>query len=1492
MKEDFSMNKESRIVGDFSIRLSVWADRVFRVLLAMVLCFQQVAWAMDDPSRDSNSEPRLSTRGSVLGLEGSLEESLLPLGENSEGDEVDVSVSVPVPKPRGSFTRGPSRSPIELPTISKEGPSQTDNPSTSRDRLSFTIQQDGLLDEEAALRRLLQIENSSWRGSLRWTNADNLLQRFGYFLALRSDEVTQTDNQKRRFSAPVWLSGGSFPVKSERTRKYILFVDGLRQGTEFVISRTLQTGIAALTLYQFYNYLDQKPPLLCQGPASSKSIGSMIDFLTNADEKVLLGVFHDVLGYQSGVLPYLRYLLATPFVWGITKGLWNTRKSSLKSEEISGILQEIGDLKPSFGRDTLRWLLPLHPLDRRLNFLMKNFLWNPDVSAEDLQKIWKCLETLSTDHHGYTPINALARVMSIAYGLNIRDVKAFSKKTHRVRRGEDVEENQYDFLDTMDDRIKIKDQAFFFLQEMANFNRTKQKETFSKKFQAGMTALYAKYLLWSLGSPRTLTETLGPTVFKAGKLYIQAKLAQVIIEAFLQAEECPKQPGVSIAGVEPWASDLTQECFEATAKIFNVIPGQPTDTLIGNLDQYYFPNCKIDLDLSGRGLSGQTIANITRALLEHNVTFTSLDLSGNAVNTPEDFEAFFSVLGEVTYLDLSNNGIGSANSDGTVALGERLSILTQLNFLNLSRNNIGDTDSLGMIALGGGLSHLTQLTDLDLSHNSIESKDSKGMVAFGEALSHLTQLTSLTLSYNQIGYKGSDGTVALGQGLSYLTQLMRLDLSTNQIGYMGSDGTVALGQGASYLTQLTDLDLSNNFIGFIDSKGMVALGAGLSHLMPLRSFNLSYNFIGHTDSNGTIALGQGLSNLTQLTSLDFSYNDISSGIEILAMSLRNLHQLKTFQFLPNLITNTDIVGINEALNLTLAPPLPSIITSSADADTYCQSLPSSVQNCDLSRRMPNPSASTIKTLMQCLKSKSLVFLSLSGNQIGNTDSEGTVALGEGLSYLTQLTSLDLSYNFIGYTDSEGTVALGEGLSYLTHLTSLNLSRNLIGYTDSKGTVALGQGLSHLTQLTSLDLSDNSIGSNNSEGTIALGEGLSYLTQLTSLNLWANYIGNTDSEGTIALGEGLSHLTQLTSLNLLDNYIGYTDSEGTAALGKGLSHLIQLTSLDLSQNLIGATNSNGTVSLGEGLSHLTQLTSLDLSYNYIGYIDSEGTLALTKGIRGTYNLRTLNLGVNYIGSTGTEGPEALISVLLNKTLLPNLRIESLNIQDMVNVSWTNFANTLQQTRSQAMMDACQISKCFGGSIHVSPNLNQESPVSSFLSQTPYLAGNATYLELPSTLTDPAESRALVVYEEAAAASIESDTLSALGVSALSGAAFAALPEALGDALHLSGMVSERNAYHVKMATNAALVFATGSWLPVGVSWLTSAGLKYMGCSESKARVGGNAVGFLVNTGRALTPTGIAAVAVNYTAGRLGLWAEKSMMKRFFSGSKTKELSPSI
>jgi hypothetical protein len=120
---------------------------------------------------------------------------------------------------------------------------------------------------------------------------------------------------------------------------------------------------------------------------------------------------------------------------------------------------------------------------------------------------------------------------------------------------------------------------------------------------------------------------------------------------------------------------------------------------------------------------------------------------------------------------------------------------------------------------------------------------------------------------------------------------------------------------------------------------------------------------------------------------------------------------------------------------------------------------------------------------------------------------------------------------------------------------------------------------------------------------------------------------------------------------------------------------------------------------------------------------------------------------------------------------------------------------------------------------------------------------------------------------------------LGSSALMGAAFAAIPEIVGDSLYLSGWFSERNANYVKQATNIGLILWTGSWMSVLVSISTAAVLQQLGYSESTARMVGSTAAFLMNIINQLTLLNVAAVAANYAGARVGLWAEKLVVNQF-------------
>lgn len=121
--------------------------------------------------------------------------------------------------------------------------------------------------------------------------------------------------------------------------------------------------------------------------------------------------------------------------------------------------------------------------------------------------------------------------------------------------------------------------------------------------------------------------------------------------------------------------------------------------------------------------------------------------------------------------------------------------------------------------------------------------------------------------------------------------------------------------------------------------------------------------------------------------------------------------------------------------------------------------------------------------------------------------------------------------------------------------------------------------------------------------------------------------------------------------------------------------------------------------------------------------------------------------------------------------------------------------------------------------------------------------------------------------------------ALGSAALQGALYAALPEAVGDALYLSGRLSQSDAEYVKWVINLALLFTTGSYLSAGAACFTRMLLGYAGCSKSQTTVAGNSVAFLVNIGKNMTFAGVAATSINYLAGKAGFWAEKQIAQRF-------------
>ena len=1198
------------------------------------------------------------------------------------------------------------------------------------------------MDDQKALNRVLVVE-AGIRGKLRWRTWNHTLQRMMYAMGgITKRDIGTASSGKLPF---MWLSGTSYPLVSHRAHIKVNGIRGFLKGVDEGIFTLIDYGLTGLAGYQIYEYIKALPPACGPHRRGRKDIWGIWSFYRNdaSTENVLHGIFKDVFGSNVGI----RFaILLSPFLYGIGKGIyggWSTKRYN--KETLEETLRGLEEEHYGFMRHVLRWMVPFHPTGRRMERVMDQYLRNGDLDTETRVRIVEQMRGM-TDGYGYTSIEAIHGLSHIISGIHLGDIRKGKKRgrhtstSHHhelLEGGEDVNQRMWHL-------VKEKAAVAHHLEDLS---RWRGRKTHLLIFP------YSRYMRWTLGLTENPVENTGWWLFKLGKLYLQGKFLYEMAQAFYKAYSCPMQPGVSLAGVQPWARDLTKACFMAAVESFNLIPGQPVETLVGNLDRYHFPTCEIELDLSNRGLDGFGIANITNALTDYNLIITSFNASHNNIGTGStaDTIALAHAIGRLKglrVLDLSHNariekfedivgGIGFKGVEGTVEIGRGLMGLSSLTTLDLSQNYIGWSGVNGTESLGRGLMGLSRLTALDLSQNYIGNDGMEGTVALGRGLEGLSSLTTLDLSQNQIGNFGKEGTESLGRGLMGLSSLTTLDLSQNYIGWSGVNGTESLGRGLMGLRSLTTLDLSNNGIGSKGMEGTLALGRGLMGLSRLAMLDLSGNMIGYTDVNGTEALGRGLMGLSHLTALDLSGNMIGyngvNGLKSLVRVLYALPQLRIFKIeSENSPLNKNMIQmLNEGLRHTHAPQLRIYISSAEEMGAYCGTLNKKNNTLDLSMKFNDIDAVTARALVNCSHEfEGLHLLNLSNNGIGTGGVEGMVTLGRGLEGLRSLTTLDLSYNAIGIGGVEGTVELGRGLMRLRSLTMLDLSWNNIGYNNVNGMVALERGLEGLRSLTTLDLSGNSI---DMEDMVELGRGLEGLSSLTTLDLSGNGIGNDGINGTVELGRGLEGLRSLITLDLSGNSIGYRGVNGTMALGAGLRELPQLTSIDLSGNSIGYRGVIGTMALGAGLRELPQLTSLDLSGNNIGYRGVNGTMALGAGLRELPQLTSLDLSGNHIGSTKNNptGVHEIINALKQLPQLQTLSFEQRNnimsgysdalkteiinfilgnqpFKEMVEdgelsleflnpVPWTNLQGSLYSLQSSSMKKACDANRCYASSI---------------------------------------------------------------------------------------------------------------------------------------------------------------------------------------------------
>ena len=681
-------------------------------------------------------------------------------------------------------------------------------------------------DERRALNHVLGVEQGLLH-QLRWRSMNHGLQRFLYMIGgMTQVDVGVPASLRNMMGLKGWY-GNAYPVISQMAHRKVNTIRGFLKGFDDGVFTLIDYGLIAVKGYQILEYIEGVQQTACGYQKPHTTIAGILDFYWNdaSDSKVMQAVFKDVLNMP---FEWRLLILGMPVLYGALHAMVSAYTTKPQSKEkVERDLAHFATMQPSLYRDYIRWLFPFHPTWRRMHRLVDHYTRRADLTLRDQKRLLGVLKRLSTGF-GYTSIEALHLLSHVVSGIHHKDTLAVLPPVGRADKPADAE------------REKKREQAWYRLGFKAEAALVLEEGTQQKGKSKVLLRVYNRYMRWALWLTEGLGEFLGWWGFKIGKSVYQMSFLYTLAYAFLKAYDCPKQPGVSLAGVKPWAKDLTKECFMAAVQAFNIIPGQPVETLVGNLDQYHFPTCEIELDLSNKGLDGNRLARIINALKEHGLIIRSVDASGNTIGDSEK---------------------------GTAMFFESLYNVSSLDKLVLANNQMGYNGISVLIAMGNGLKHLRQLKKLDLSWNWIGLRGEYGTFSFSQGLSKLINLEVLNLSGNWIGYRGTNGTSSLGAAIRFLTGIKILDLSSTWIGKDGENGTISIAESINALNSLNILNFSRTFLGYTGENGILQLCAGIENNRQINVLDLSHTRVGYVGPYGSIKLSYALNKLKNLEKL-------------------------------------------------------------------------------------------------------------------------------------------------------------------------------------------------------------------------------------------------------------------------------------------------------------------------------------------------------------------------------------------------------------------------------------------------------------------------------------------------------------------------------------------------------------------------------------------------------------------------------------------------
>ncbi len=1232
----------------------------------------------------------------------------------------------------------------------QSGISPFSKPSSLRDiNLSGSFQRGFLngddYDEEPDLKeagiRLTKAEKRPFY--IKWVYMDHLVEKIAYSFCLKKEDVTGASLKGCHSPEPLWIEGRGIPLKTGYSTARA--ISGFRQGVEFVLKRSLSLTLQGLLIYQIVFQIQHD-----EGVQPRK----LLNIVRDGDEQSIKGALAVIV--QNPVhAPYYLSFLAVPFVWGLVKTILFARRAVNDTpesfERSVKVVESFSGASPRKGRaslwkDNLRWFLPLHPIDREINYLVYRLLLDGSLTPQQRKEALKALIDFTHNTRGWSKIAGLSALQKITAGTSLSQMDLVEKTFGK------------DYKNVL---VKEKMRAYEELY--------KQNPGIRKAGARGLVHnLYAHYLRWTLGDFDGWKSGFTWAVFKGAFLGLTINLFIKIGSQIISYLKCPNplQKGFTYTMEKAkYTSAYTSQCLLAYLDNFNKVPNQPVDTILkilpnftNNIDPTQFTN----QNFSGRGLTGKQIGPLIRGLQHQlGINFVSLDLSNNNIGKDvDDMEALFPLPSSLTYLDLSGNligihnenteivlgkalptlpqlqtlklagsvegGIGSLGDAGTVVIGNGLHFLTNLQYLDLSMNQIGYKRDKGTVAIGEGLRSLKDLLSLDLSENQIGYQGDKGTVAIGESFPFISKLQYLALWNNNIGTRANDGTVAIGNGLSSVKDLLSLDLSGNNIGSFGDNGRVAIGNGLRSLKSLQYLNLSNNQIGSLEGNGTIAIGNGLCALKALQYLGLSGNAIGSLKGNGTVAIGNGLRSLTNLLHLDLSWNNVGSfgddGTAAIGESFPYLSKLQYLDLSNNQIGSQgsngtlaigngllflkDLQYLDFSKNFIGGPVSTDTVNITVDSIVTLKFLTTlSVQQQNISffplsemlrlrQYWNNRNNQTDIFWLRSLEDIEAYFnnlpndtttVSLPGWFYPN-NIEVIKAFMKKLVFFPLLQYLDLSWNNLGFLGDDGIIAIGNGLRSLTNLLHLDLSWNAI---DTDGLATIDESFPYLSNLQYLSLSGNNAGIQGDEKMVTAWEGLHSLKALQYLDLSGIEVS---SDGTVAIGESFPYLSNLQYLSLSALAIGIWTDNGTVAIGHGLRSLKDLQYLDLSRNFIGSQGDNGAITISNALSFLPNLQMLDLSENKIGFLSDIGTAAIARTLPSLTHLKLFDISSNPLGNNSSQAlyslSDALGSLLCQGT--------TCIIQDsgLMDLPWDQASASRGAYYSSQIQRACEANQCFG------------------------------------------------------------------------------------------------------------------------------------------------------------------------------------------------------